>query len=164
MPVQDEIERKFLLKRMPQLLPENMREILIVQDYLKVAGTSARVRVELINSVPRYTYNEKQFVSAGHYKELEEEISLERYQELLASYVDPENRTIVKQRIAFHWCGQRFELDQFLVPIGVCLLEIELPSMDTPIKLPDFLEIEREVTTERNWTNKALAKKTWVAL
>src|SRR5256885_14202809 len=53
-----------------------------------------------------------------------------------------------------------WEIDEFLDRSGLWLAEVELESVDQHVEVPDWLQpvVEREVTEEREYTNRALAR------
>jgi CYTH domain-containing protein/predicted ATPase len=65
---------------------------------------------------------------------------------------------IHKKRICFVYDGQYFELDVFQ-DRNLVLIEIELVNEDTPVRLPEWLPVVREVTGEKDFKNEVLAGK-----
>ena len=167
-PEPQEIERKFLLRGRPSLsaaLPVHFEEVSIEQTYLtsRPGFDSRRVRRRGQGGVYSYTHNMKRIVAPGINVEVEEPISGQRYYALLEE-ADPSRSTITKQRRVFLWENQYFEWDIFLeANSGLELLEIEVDSLDQPIKLPPFLTVEREVTSERDFSNHSLSLVAFLA-
>lgn len=155
-----EIERKFLIEypdtaRLDVLSAGDRSEI--SQTYLVAeAGTSERVRARTRSGVTVYTHNTK--IKLSHMKrvELEDEISEAEYKELLKR-ADPECRTIEKVRYCVPHGGFVFEIDIFPFWNDKAFMEVEMPSEDTAVELPDFVKIIREVTEDNRYTNHALA-------
>ncbi len=162
-----EIERKYLIRDhrgdvSQFFLPGPSSGSRIDQVYLvpTVPGTTERVRMrsDLPLDGVTYTHTVKRHIEDGINEEIEREITLAEYTNLLPRR-DPFLRTVSKTRWVFSFEGQTFELDLFLGPLrGLILLEIELPSMDVPVVLPPF-DIVREVTKERAFSNAALAAR-----
>lgn len=166
-----EKERKFLIK-LP--LSQEAKELIIdnadapaniVQTYIRVAeGISERIRMVSVemwgrNMYPHYYHTIKRFISPGVNEEAEESISQHEYIKLLMK-ADPSFSDIEKIRYYVSWCGELFELDIFGGKYeGLAILEIELTDMDKPIELPPFLEVIREVTSEKEFSNASLAVK-----
>jgi CYTH domain-containing protein len=160
-----EIERKFLVASQPDVWPVPYVDSDIVQVYLVPKDprvTSERVRLRTPatgNGPPVYTHTKKVRVDAGIHEEDEQVITKDEFI-FLGNRSDPEMYPISKRRRVFEWAGHTFELDMFSAPhVGLEVMEVELPSMDTPVELPPFIGIVREVTTEREYTNAALARK-----
>lgn len=166
-----EKERKFLI-RFP--LSQEAKEIVLdkadapahmVQTYLEVKdGFCERVRMVSVemwgrNMAPHYYHTTKKFISPGVNQEDEEQITRTEYHELLMK-ADPSLNEIVKTRYFVTWAGKLFELDLFHEQHeGLAILEIELTDMESVFELPPFLEVIREVTAEKEFSNAALAAK-----
>ena len=155
-----EIERKFLIEYPDCALLERLSEgdfSQISQTYLVAeAGTSERVRARTRGGVTVYTHNTK--IKLSHMKrvELEDEISETEYRELLKR-ADPKCRVIEKTRYCVPYGGFVFEIDVFPFWNDKAFMEVEMPSEDTAVELPDFVKIIREVTEDNRYTNHALA-------
>jgi len=155
-----EIERKFLIEYPDTALLDtlsNGNRSEIAQTYLKAeAGTSERVRARTRNGVTVYTHNTKIKLSPMKRIELEDEISEAEYTELLKR-ADPKCRVIEKIRYCVPHDGLVFEIDIFPFWNDKAFMEVEMPSEDTAVDLPDFVKIIREVTDDNRYTNHALA-------
>lgn len=159
-----EIERKYLVASVPDVWPVPFKDISIYQTYLRPRDpkvSSERVR----NSRPvgsersMYTHTTKIRLADGVHEEHERKVSLSSYTRLLARGHSPTS-VIQKTRRVFDWAGRTFELDIFDGSLyGVIILEVELPAMDTPVELPPFIEIVREVTSVADYTNAAMASR-----
>jgi adenylate cyclase len=157
-----EIERKFVLDRLPDLGSpplEGARRVAIEQTYLFADdGTRERVRLTREEGQPeRYFHTRKRRVSALTREEHEREIEREEYLRLLARR-DPERATIRKTRHVFPYRDLVFELDVFEHPPGIVLLEVELPTEDAPVELPPFDGL-REVSGDDRYSNAELARR-----
>lgn len=155
-----EIERKFLIEYPDTALLDRLSEgncSEISQTYLVAeAGTSERVRARTRGGVTVYTHNTKIKLSPMKRIELEDEISEAEYAELLKR-ADPKCRTIEKVRYCVP-CGDFvFEIDIFPFWSDKAFMEVEMPSEDAQVDLPDFVKIIREVTEDNRYTNHALA-------
>ena len=157
-----EIERKFLIEYpdielLKELSKGNFSDI--SQTYLVgEKGTSERVRARTRDGVTVYTHNTKIKLSAMKRIELEDEVSKEEYEELIKR-ADPKCRTIEKVRYCVEFDGFEFEIDVFPFWSDKAFMEVEMPSEDTMVNLPDFVKIIREVTDDNRYTNHALAIK-----
>ena len=149
-----EIERKYLVKLPVFPLPCKDEATGIEQDYLIAeAGVTERVR----HRGDRYYHTCKRRVSNICAEERESEITRSEYEELL-SRRDPKLRTVRKTRHVFSYRNQIFELDVFDFWKRQAMMEIELESEDTPVELPDFLTVLREVTDDPAYKNRAMAR------
>ena len=156
-----EIERKFLLSTTPS--PETLTAlgavpVEIEQTYLRSADPSLerRVRRRGPEGQAAYYYTEKTRIDALTRTERERLLTPVEYLELLDE-ADPGRRPIRKTRYHFVADYAYFELDIYHDPAGLCTLEVELISADTPVTLPRELGEAREVTGEPAYSNAVLA-------
>ncbi|MGN0633410.1 MAG: CYTH domain-containing protein [Oscillospiraceae bacterium] len=157
-----EIERKYLIIRPTdkELSAIPGIEITdITQIYLKTDNnlTSRRVR-KRGNSEKGYkfTFTEKKDISFGQRYENECEITEGEYVRLLSD-ADPDRAPVEKQRCCFTFDGQFFELDLYPFSDEYATLEIELDDINTPVRLPHFIEVVKDVTGDKRYSNFALA-------
>lgn len=158
-----EIERKWLI-RMPDLamLREKAERVIeMEQVYLKggAPGVSMRVRKSVEGDKITYHRNEKQKLSATVRIEHEDEIDEPHYK-ILLGFADPKLRSIEKTR----YCvplegGLTAEIDIFPFWEDRAFCEVELPAEDTPVTLPAWLDVVREVSDDKRYTNLALARE-----
>lgn len=153
-----EIERKFLI-RMPELeVLDGMGEKTeIVQTYLKSDVGTARVRKRGRDGEFVYTHTEKIRLSDMRRIEREREIC-EREYSILLEQADPDRRVIEKLRYCIDYMGQLLEIDVFPFYTDRAILEIELENEAQAINIPPWLDIIREVTADRRYTNASMAK------
>lgn len=163
-----EIERKFLI-RLPDFdtIP-NRRVQAITQTYLTSLphdpGLERRVRKITENGVTRWIYTEKRTLSnvgAAVREENEREISGEEY----ASKLTEAFSTLDKVRHSFPFGSHTVEIDVYPYEIGgdallgLAVLEIEMADEHEEITIPPFIEVIRELTGTREFSNKAMAKR-----
>lgn len=157
-----EIERKFLVRRAPEAakMPVRSEEVEIDQTYLLASeGSEARVRRRGQDGSYTYTHTLKTPRAPGERVEIEHQISPREYLAFLEER-DPSRRTIRKRRRCFLWNNEYFELDFYLEPLpGLIVLEAELEHRDQTLTLPPFLEIEREVTGDPQFSNHGIAAR-----
>ena len=55
--------------------------------------------------------------------------------------------------------GQLLELDVYTFSDRFATLEIELPSIDTPVEIPSFVQVLRDVTDDERYSNYALSEQ-----
>lgn len=171
MGTQLEIERKFLVKfpkswsALAAIFDDLVEVRRINQTYLKPEDgePSARVRKTIKgmtgDTETEYHYNQKEPVETGVHKEKEHHISEAQYNKYLKK-AHPDKVTVEKTRFVFKYNDQVFELDVFKGPLkGLAILEIELKHKDQPVELPPFLEVRKEVTKDKRFTNFSLADK-----
>jgi CYTH domain-containing protein len=155
-----EIERKYLI-RMPDAayLAENARPSQIEQTYLLHEDplVTERVRRRGREGDWRCTHTVKLRVNDLRRVEDEREVGEEEYRALLRR-ADPGLRTIRKTRWVLPWKGQDFEIDVFPFWEDRALMEIELTEEGQAVELPPAIEIVREVTADRRYSNAALAR------
>lgn len=154
-----EVERKFLLRSMPPALPVYSEEIEIEQVYLvSTNGAESRIRRRGQRGQFTYTHTEKRPQSLGQRIEVERPISAREYVTML-SQADPDSRPVRKYRTCFVWASQYFEIDRFEAPrADLVLLEAELDGDPQALLLPPFLDVEREVTGEVEYSNAQIAR------
>ena len=155
-----EIERKFLIQRPDDAwLEAKCRGSHIIQTYLKseAPGYNERVRRREDKSAVVYTHTVKRRINDLRREEQEREISEAEYRALLQR-ADPERRVIEKRRYVLAYEGKDFEIDVYPFWQDKAVMEIELTDETETVKLPPEIEIIKEVTRDRRYTNAALAK------
>ena len=155
-----EIERKFLIRRPEEAwLEKSAQGSDIIQTYLKTeaSGHSDRVRRREGKNGVVYTHTVKRRVSDLRREEQEREISEAEYRTLLQR-ADPERRTIRKRRYVLPYDGKDFEIDVYPFWQDKAVMEIERTDEMETVMLPPEIEIIKEVTGDRRYTNAALAK------
>ena len=157
-----EIERKFLIV-MPE---EEMLAALpgagcdaIVQTYLAAEpGVTARVRRrEGSDGTVTYTHTEKRRITDVTALEAEREIGEGEYRRLLKK-ADPALHPIEKRRWSVPMGDLLLEIDIYPFWQGQAVLEVELPTEDTPTEIPSYLSVLREVTADKRYKNVSLAR------
>lgn len=148
-----EIERKYLVKYPEFPLPCGDDVSAIEQAYLlSERGVSERVRARS----GKYYHTKKHRISGIRAEEHEREIDRAEYEKLLLRR-DPACRVIKKDRHVFTYMGQVFELDVFPFWKKQAMLEIELANEKTPVSIPPFISVIREVTDDGAYKNHAMA-------
>lgn len=161
MPKNLEIERKFLIA-MPDegvlARQDGARCDEILQTYLlSEGGVTARVRARRGTSGIVYTATEKRRLTDLTAIEDEREVTEEEYRALLLRR-DGALTPIEKRRYAIPYGGHTLEIDVYPFWQRQAVLEVELPSEDTPLTLPPFIRVIREVSGDRRYKNVALAR------
>ena len=154
-----EIERKFLI-RYPdaEMLSRLAEDTRITQTYLLAEGEgdTARVRKRGKDGSYVYTHTVKTHINDLRRVEMEREISLTEYEELLKT-ADPQRRVIEKTRWVLPYQGKCFEIDLFPFWNDRAYMEVELEDESEEVRLPPQIEIIREVTGDRRYSNAALS-------
>jgi len=171
MPTSLEIEKKFLIKfpssweELSELFDSLVEVERMTQTYLQPEDDepSARVRKTVKglsdNKQILYHYNQKFKIESGIHQEKEHEITKKQYENYLKK-AHPDKFTVEKIRFVFDYNEQIFELDVFKGPLkGLAVLEIELPSKDSKVELPPFLQVVKDVTKDSKYSNFNLASK-----
>lgn len=159
-PVPVEIEDKFLLRSfVSERLPVPYEKVYITQTYLisdnKVV--TERVRKRVWRDGVSYIHTAKEPARGGGRIERERFISHHEYCTLLGRR-DPRRRTLEKIRHCFLWSAQYFEVDVFTnLPRPLILCEREKTTISETTVLPPFLDVVRDVTNEREYSNSSIA-------
>ena len=149
-----EIERKFLLKRLPEKMPD-ATAVQIEQGYLP--GERLVERLRAVENGKQRTYFRTVKVGSGLVRtELEEQTTTEIFK---AMWPLTKGKRLTKKRHRVPQGDVAWEIDEF-TDRDLVLAEIEMPSAETEVTIPDWLEpwIEREVTGEVAYLNSTLAK------
>ncbi|HEX6315986.1 MAG TPA: CHAD domain-containing protein [Gemmatimonadaceae bacterium] len=153
-PSQLEIERKFLLKRLPTSMPD-ATALIIEQGYLP--GERLVERLRAIEVARQRTYYRTVKIGAGVVRtELEEETTPEMFKAL---WPLTKGKRLTKRRHRVADGSLSWEIDEF-TDRALVLAEVELPSVDTPVEIPQWLApfVDREVTGEVAYLNSTLAQ------
>jgi CYTH domain-containing protein len=154
-----EVQRKFLLSGGPVATPPvPYQEFDVEQTYLTGQdGLETRVRRRGQQGSNTYTHTVKRPPTAGQRVRIERPITGREYIAFLAQ-ADPARRTVRKQRRVFLWENQYFAWDVFREPRpGLQLLEVEVDAPGSAVSLPPFVEVEREVSADPQYTNYSIA-------
>ncbi len=146
-----EIERKFLVKTMPDL--SNAQKTYIYQGYLTHSSDSVEVRLRQKDEQYFITVKSGSGMVRG-----ERETSIEQKQ-FETLWPDTQGKRIEKHR----WTGQlntleTFELDVFMGELeSLVLVEVEFSSTKQADNFQPVDWFGREVTADKRYKNKALA-------
>ncbi len=155
-----EIERKYLIRPLSDgfLRAQPGCEVWeIDQTYLLAPlGETHRVRRIVESGTERFRLTVKRRLSELTSEEDEREIARERYESLLAE-ANPELQTIRKTRYRVPHEGQVAEFDRYPFWSDRMILEIELDSEAEAARVPDWVEVIRDVTADPRYKNVRLA-------
>lgn len=162
MSTKPEIERKFLIKKPDEALLRAQSGACfddILQTYLVAPpGVTARVRCREGAAGIRYFYTAKRRVTAITAMEEERTLTQDEYLDLLKG-ADPALTPIVKRRYTIPHGGLALEIDLYPFWSTQAVLEVEMPTEDTPLSFPPYITVLREVTEDRRYKNVSLAKE-----
>jgi CYTH domain-containing protein len=150
-----EIERKYLLSALPRF-PAPLDVLEVDQGYIPGQHILERLRLQR-HADGRERYFRTVKLGTGVERiELEDEIGLRTFEHL---WVLTEGARLRKRRHIVANGGDHWEIDEFL-DRPLVLAELEIPTADTPIRMPDWLTavLVREVTDEKAYTNRNLAR------
>ncbi|OQV16316.1 TRPL protein [Hypsibius exemplaris] len=163
-------KRKFLVKSMPsnEVFPK-FEDFKVEHDYLltdREGGVQARLRKRGWNGHWGYTHTIRRTVKTGDKQEHVEQRTqvTERDYFMLLTQRDPSHCRLYKRRRCFLWHNQYFQLDIFTEKNPSKyrhLMILETFTTKTgDIPLPDFLEVDREITRDPAYSMFNLSKKT----
>lgn len=156
-----EIERKFVI-RLPDLsvltAVSGYTVSRITQTYLLSAPhVTHRVRRREYEGRVVYTETKKVRIDKLSSFEDERELTPLEYGELLAT-ADPAANDVVKTRHTVPYGEYTLEIDVYPAWKSTCIMEIELPSRETEVKLPPFITVVAEVTGDKRYSNASMAR------
>jgi len=158
-----EIERKFLLKAMPDTLPTEI--IKIDQFYFKnKEGVWERVRQCDSNvNGKKWVHTIKNRISEKSCEEIEKEITKKEFDKFkrLCYGNRTKSKHIKKDRWIFPDGELKWEVDLFKDNYHLVIAEIEIPTEDFALNIPDFInkKILLEVTGMKQFSNRSLSIK-----
>ena len=158
-----EIERKFLLKAMPDVLPNEV--VKIDQFYFKnKEGVWERVR-QWNSSLygKRWIHTIKTKISDFSNEEVEKDITKLEYEEFKKECRENKSnsRYIKKERWIYPDGDLYWEVDIFKDKCHIIIAEIEIPSEDYDLNIPEFISKKTllEVTGLKQFSNRSLSVK-----
>ena len=158
-----EIERKFLLKAMPDVLPTEV--VKIDQFYFKnKEGVRERVRQWNSNLYgKRWIHTIKTKISDFSNEEIEKDITKLEYEEFKKGCRENKSnsRYIKKERWIYPDGDLYWEVDIFKDKCHIIIAEIEIPSEDYDLNIPEFISKKTllEVTGQKLFSNRSLSVK-----
>ena len=161
--VQLEIERKFLLRQLPDV---KWNDILSVDQFYhknqKNYWDRYRKLESKISNKNIFQHTIKKTVSKGINQETETPLSREEFevQAALCFSSNKQAKYISKVRHIIIIDDLKWEVDLFLNQTGLIIAEIEIPTLDYPLEIPDFIKenLIMEVTDYKQFSNRSIAK------
>jgi len=169
-----EIERKFLVRQILEKTPSQCHvdrcDITNIEQIYLSKGH--RIRQRGADGHYAYTQTIKEEIRPGVRTENEWMIAAREYFRLrrqvrpLLQFAPQEIIPLIeKTREVFLWHDQVFELDRYINPCkGLVLLECETATEQTPIDLPPFILITKDVTDDEWYSNYSIATNRAVPL
>lgn len=156
-----EIERKYIIKKPHVDLLSIQNEYTkseIVQIYITSAeGETHRIRRRDYGDRVQYIETRKIRIDSISVTEIEGEITEERFAELKKKQTEGSS-PVLKTRHTFKYKGQIFEIDVYPQWHNTAIMETELESREERAEMPEFIEILKEVTGERIYSNASMSK------
>lgn len=156
-----EIEKKYIISLPGESLLMGMDDYTrseIVQIYLRSPiGITHRIRSRERSGKVIYTETQKVRIDKMSAYEDEREISKEEFL-LLAEKKDEKTLPIHKVRHTFVYLGQLFEIDVYPQWKNTAILETELKTRETEVKFPEFINIIRDVTGDKRYSNAGMSR------
>lgn len=150
-----EIERKFLLKRIPNVTFD--ANLAIEQYYSSIPGNKIRLRrsIDLKTGKEIFYQTKKTFVKPGVDEEDERILTKEEF----TTFFPTMTSKISKLRLIKKMKTVKWEIDVF-TGMQLIVAEVELPSEDYKVKLPKFItnELIKEVTGIKEFNNRSLSE------
>lgn len=153
-----EIEHKFLIKKPDEALLKESVDIRILEIAQTYTTEGSRIRSIEEKGQITYIKTVKKHISDLVRLETEEEITLQEYEALL-KLKQPDTITLNKTRYVYPYKNKNIEIDIFPFWQTWAFLEVELESERDTVELPDFVEVIREVTSDKAYRNYSLSKK-----
>ena len=156
-----EIERKYIIKMPDFELLKSQHDYgasEILQIYLKSeAGVTHRVRKRTFAERTVCTETKKTIIDKMSAIEDEREISLTEF-DSLSKNVKEGTRPISKMRHTFLLGGFCFEIDVYPEWKTTAIMEVELEREDEFFEIPPFIQVIREVTGNKAYSNASMSK------
>ena len=157
-----EIERKFLLKAIPDLKPTEV--IKIKQWYLKVDGIWERARSMDSNLYGiKWVHTIKTRISDISNIEEEWDMDKTEFDDFVNQCKSSKQnaRFITKERRIYPDGELKWEVDVFSQKCHIIVAEIEIPTEDYDLEIPEFIQKKSllEVTGLKQFSNRSLSNR-----
>lgn len=157
-----EIERKFLLKAIPDLKPAEV--IKIKQWYLKVDGIWERAR-SMDSSIYGIKWVHTIKTRISDISNIEEEWDMDKgeFDDFVKRCKSSKQnaRYITKERRVYPDGELKWEVDVFSQKCHIIVAEIEIPTEDYELEIPEFIQKKNllEVTGLKQFSNRSLSNR-----
>lgn len=157
-----EIERKYIIEMPDVSVLSQQPEYTvsgILQIYIQGAiGETHRVRRRDFSDRVVCTETRKIRIDKISSTEIEGEISIEEFDRLALTILDG-TQPINKLRHTFIYEGQIFEIDVYPQWKNTAIMETELDDPKKEVKIPSFINIVREVTGNKAYSNAGMSRR-----
>lgn len=158
-----ETERKYLIEypdtevliKQPGCTVGEITQIYLISN----DGETRRVRKTVSGETTVYHSNTKKRISPMSCIEDESVISKAAFDNHVALERDNALNIIYKTRYTFDYLGQRFEIDVYPFWSRSAICETELDDECKRAVFPPFLQVIREVTGDKRYSNRAMARE-----
>ena len=156
-----EIERKYIIK-MPDIAILSMQESYSSSEILQIylpseKGETRRVRRRTYADRTKFIETRKIRIDSMSSTEIEMELS-EREFDSMAQTILEGTRPVEKIRHTFLYNDQLFEIDIYPEWQHTAIMETELANRDTKVAMPPFINIIKEVTGNKAYSNAAMSR------
>jgi len=158
-------KRKFLISTFDELKFPNFEEFYVIHRYLRMdeKDVQARIRKRGQNGKWSYTYTTRRKDLKGEKIETRMQISQREYT-ALCEHADPRRCRTFKRRRCFIHEQQYFQLDIYCKPLPegfdkLIILETYTSNCNENIKLPNFLNVIKEITGAVEYSLHTLSLK-----
>ena len=157
-----EIERKYIIEMPDVSVLSQQPEYTvsgILQIYIQGAiGETHRVRRRDFSDRVVCTETRKIRIDKISSTEIEGEISIEEFDRLALTILNG-TQPINKLRHTFIYEGQIFEIDVYPQWKNTAIMETELDDPKKEVKIPSFINIVREVTGNKAYSNAGMSRR-----
>ena len=130
----------------------------IVQTYLASSdAVTHRVRARSSAGNTKYYETVKTRIDAMSAVEDEGEITRGEYEDLILKIAEG-TAPVLKTRHIFRYGERMIEIDVYPEWRNTAILEVELPTRETVVELPEFIKVIREVTGIKRYSNAAMSR------
>jgi CYTH domain-containing protein len=158
-----EIERKYLLKGLPDVEPSE--KIKIQQFYFKnKEGIWERARqMDYGQGVKKFIHTIKTRISEIANDEQERTMTLEEFEKFKKKCrkYKGSSRFLKKERWVYPMGELKWEVDMFKGDINMVIAEIEIPSEDYEVEIPDYIQkkLLMDVSGMKQFGNRSLSSR-----
>jgi CYTH domain-containing protein len=141
-----------LIRTQPEHTESSILQIYLTHE----EGETHRIRRRQYSDKVVWTETRKMRLDSMSATEIESQISESAF-DILAKAPLEGTTPIEKTRHTFLYEGRTFEIDIYPLWINTAVMEVELPSRDEEVKMPEFIELIADVTSDRQYKNFAMS-------
>lgn len=158
-PVHFEIEKKFIIKYPDLSYLDNLKNaqaVYISQSYIEENGERKRIRKRGVDGEFSYYLTMKKTLDGFKKLEIEEKITEDEYNRLYS--ISKNNLTIEKTRYCLSENNTYYEIDVYPFWDDKAVMEIELKSENEKYVFPKNIEVVKDVSSDKSYSNYNLAR------